>query len=207
ANRIGTFSMLNVLRLMTELEMTVEEVDACTGPAVGWPKSATFRTADIVGLDVLTSVVRNIYENVPDDESRDIYRVPPLVEEMAKRGWLGDKTRRGFYQRVAKDGEAHILSLDWQKMDYRPQQKARFASIEAGKTIEDTRARLRTLLAPIFSGQGGDKGAKFLWPEVVLSVGAGPRVLLRFSVCGVQASRRARRRHYSEIAQGALKRD
>src|SRR5205807_2164386 len=140
-----TFSMLNVLRLMTELEMTVEEVDACTGPAVGWPKSATFRTADIVGLDVLTSVVRNIYENVPDDESRDIYRVPPLVEEMAKRGWLGDKTRRGFYQRVAKDGEAHILSLDWQKMDYRPQQKARFASIEAGKTIEDTRARLRTL--------------------------------------------------------------
>jgi len=163
ANRIGTFSMLNVLRLMTELEMTVEEVDACTGPAVGWPKSATFRTADIVGLDVLTSVVRNIYENVPDDESRDIYRVPPLVEEMAKRGWLGDKTRRGFYQRVAKDGEAHILSLDWQKMDYRPQQKARFASIEAGKTIEDTRARLRTLLAPIFSGQGGDKGAKFLW--------------------------------------------
>src|SRR5229473_3139284 len=163
ANRIGTFSMLNVLRLMTELEMTVEEVDACTGPAVGWPKSATFRTADIVGLDVLTSVVRNIYENVPDDESRDIYRVPPLVEEMAKRGWLGEKTRRGFYQRVAKDGEAHILSLDWQKMDYRPQQKARFASIEAGKTIEDTRARLRTLLAPIFSGQGGDKGAKFLW--------------------------------------------
>src|SRR5467141_629422 len=163
ANRIGTFSMLNALRLMGTLGMTGEEVDACTGPAVGWPKSATFRTADIVGLDVLTSVVRNIYENVPDDESRDIYRVPPLVEEMAKRGWLGEKTRRGFYQRVAKDGEAHILSLDWQKMDYRPQQKARFASIEAGKTIEHTRARLRTLLAPIFSGQGGDKGAKFLW--------------------------------------------
>ena len=166
ANRIGTFSMLNVLRLMAELGMTVEEVDACTGPAVGWPKSATFRTADIVGLDVLVSVVRNIYENVPGDESRDIYRVPPLVEEMAKRGWLGDKTGRGFYQRVKKAGPPaadEILTLDWQKMEYRPRQKARFASIETGKTIEDTTERLRALLAPVFSGQGADKGAQFLW--------------------------------------------
>jgi len=166
ANRIGTFSMLNVLRLMAELGMTVEEVDACTGPAVGWPKSATFRTADIVGLDVLVSVVRNIYENVPGDESREIYRVPPLVEEMAKRGWLGDKTGRGFYQRVKKAGPPatdEILTLDWQKMEYRPRQKARFTSIETGKTIEDTRERLRALLAPVFSGQGADKGAQFLW--------------------------------------------
>src|SRR2546426_6998541 len=163
ANRIGTFSMLNVLRLMTELEMTVEEVDACTGPAVGWPKSATFRTADIVGLDVLTSVVRNIYENVPDDESRDIYRVPPLVEEMAKRGWLGEKTRRGFYQRVAKDGEAEILTLDVNTFEYRPRQKARFASLEMGKTIEDTRERLRALVGPVLAGQPADKAQTFIW--------------------------------------------
>ncbi len=169
ANRIGTFSVLNVLRLMTELEMTVEEVDACTGPAVGWPKSATFRTADIVGLDVLVSVVRNIYENVPGDESREIYRVPPLIEEMVRRGWLGEKTGRGFYQRVKKAGPPavdEILTLDWQKMDYRPQQKARFASIEMGKTIEDTRERLCALLAPVFSGQGGDKASKFLWGAI-----------------------------------------
>ncbi len=166
ANRIGTFSLLNVLRLMAQFEMTVEEVDACTGPAVGWPKSATFRTADIVGLDVLVSVVRNIYENVPDDESREIYRVPPFIEEMSKRGWLGEKTGRGFYQRVKKDGEGEILSLDWQKMDYRPQQKARLASIEAGKNIEDTQERLRALLAPVFAGPGGDKGAKFLWGAI-----------------------------------------
>ena len=170
ANRIGTFSMLNVLRLMRELEMTVEEVDACTGPAVGWPKSATFRTADIVGLDVVVSVVRNIYENVPDDESREIYRVPPLIEEMVKRGWLGDKTGRGFYQRLPgkKDasGESEILSLDWQKMDYRPRQKAKFASIETGKTIEETRERLRALLAPVLAGQGGDEGAQFLWGAI-----------------------------------------
>src|SRR6516165_12803028 len=92
ANRIGTFSILNALRLMGSLGMTVEEVDACTGPAVGWPKSATFRTADIVGLDVLVHVVENIYQNAPADESRDMYRVPALVERMVERGWLGDKS-------------------------------------------------------------------------------------------------------------------
>src|SRR5439155_546190 len=100
AKRIGTFSMLNALRLMNRLQMTVEEVDACTGPAVGWPKSATFRTADIVGLDVLVHVVKNIYETAPNDESRETYKVPALVEEMVKRGWLGDKTGQGFYKKV-----------------------------------------------------------------------------------------------------------
>ncbi|HLE36135.1 MAG TPA: 3-hydroxyacyl-CoA dehydrogenase family protein, partial [Candidatus Acidoferrales bacterium] len=125
ANRIGTFSMLNVLRLMREMDLTIEEIDACTGPAVGWPKSATFRTADIVGLDVLVHVVRNIYENAPNDESREIYRVPPLVEDMLKRGWLGEKTGGGFYQRVKKEGEREILTLDWKTMEYRPRLKAR----------------------------------------------------------------------------------
>jgi 3-hydroxyacyl-CoA dehydrogenase len=166
ANRIGTFSMLNVLRLMRELEMTIEEVDACTGPAVGWPKSATFRTADLVGLDLLTHVVRNIYENVPDDESREIYRVPPLIEEMVKRGWLGAKSGQGFYKRVKPDGQSEILSLDWQKMEYRARQKAKFASIEAGKMIEDTRERLKALLGPVLAGQGGDKASRFLWGAI-----------------------------------------
>ena len=82
ANRIGTFAILNSIVQMQALGMTIEEVDTCTGPAVGWPKSATFRTADIVGLDVLVHVIRNIYENAPDDESREMYRVPKLVEEM-----------------------------------------------------------------------------------------------------------------------------
>src|ERR1700680_1874581 len=120
ANRIGTFSMLNALRLMGTLGMTVEEVDACTGPAVGWPKSATFRTVDIVGLDVLVHVIRNIYENAPDDESRELYRVPALIESMMERGWLGEKTGSGFYKRVkGSGGESEILTLDWQKMEYR----------------------------------------------------------------------------------------
>jgi len=163
ANRIGTFSMLNALRLMGTLGMTVEEVDACTGPAVGWPKSATFRTADIVGLDVLVHVVKNIYETAPNDESRESYKVPALVEEMAKRGWLGDKTGQGFYKKVKGEGEKEILTLDVNTMEYRPRQKARFASLEMGKAIEDTRDRLRALVGPVLEGQKGDKAQQFLW--------------------------------------------
>jgi len=163
ANRIGTFSMLNALRLMGTLGMTVEEVDACTGPAVGWPKSATFRTADIVGLDVLVHVVKNIYETAPNDESRESYKVPALVEEMAKRGWLGDKTGQGFYKKVKGSGEKEILTLDVNTMEYRARQKARFGSLEMGKAIEDTRERLRALVGPLLEGQKGDKAQQFLW--------------------------------------------
>jgi 3-hydroxyacyl-CoA dehydrogenase len=163
ANRIGTFSMLNALRLMNKLGMTIEEVDACTGPAIGQPKSAIFRTADIVGLDVLMHVVKNIYETATDDESREMYKVPAFVEEMAKRKWLGDKTGQGFYKKLRGEGEKEILTFDINTMDYRPRQKARFASIEAGKTIEDTADRLRALVGPVLQGQTGDKAQQFLW--------------------------------------------
>ena len=163
ANRIGTYSLLNALRLMSTLGLTVEEVDACTGPAVGWPKSATFRTADIVGLDILMHVVKNIYETAPNDESREAYKVPVFVEEMARRGWIGDKTGQGFYKRVKSEGEKEILTLDLNTMEYRARQKARFASIEAGKTIEDTRERLRALVTPLFEGQKTDKAQQFIW--------------------------------------------
>jgi 3-hydroxyacyl-CoA dehydrogenase len=183
ANRIGTFSMLTSLSLMARFGMSVEEVDACTGPAIGWPKSATFRTADIVGLDVLTNVVRNIYENVPQDESRELYRIPPLVEEMTRRGWLGEKSGRGFYQRVKKSpdkgGDSEILALDPGTMEYRPRQKARFASLEMARPIDDPRARLEAILGPVIAGQPGsptragvgrvgmeqpgDKAQQFLW--------------------------------------------
>jgi 3-hydroxyacyl-CoA dehydrogenase len=166
ANRIGTFSMLNALRLMGTLGMSVEEVDSCTGPVIGQPKSATFRTADLVGLDVLLHVVKNIYESVPNDESRETYKVPVLLEEMARRGWLGDKTGQGFYKRVKGDGEKEILTLDVHTMEYRPRQKARFGSLEAAKSIEDTPQRLRALLAPILEGQKGDKAQQFLWGSI-----------------------------------------
>jgi len=163
ANRIGTFSMLNALRLMQSLCMTVEEVDACTGPAIGQPKSATFRTADIVGLDVLVHVVKNIYETAPNDESREFYKVPALVEEMFKRNMLGDKTGQGFYKKVKGAGEKEILTLDTNTFEYRPRQKAKFGSIEAGKAIDDTRERLRSLVSPILAGQPGDKAQQFIW--------------------------------------------
>jgi len=170
ANRIGTFSILNVIRQMQGLEMTIEEVDACTGPAIGQPKSATFRTGDLVGLDILAHVVRNIYDNVTTDESRDIYKVPPFMDEMLKRGWLGDKTGGGFYKKVKQGAESEILTLDWQKMEYRPRLKAKFPSIEAGKAIEDTRERLRALLAPALDGKGdgkgGDKANRLLWSSL-----------------------------------------
>lgn len=166
ANRIGTYSMLNVLRLMDALGMTIEEVDACTGPVIGQPKSATFRTADIVGLDVLLHVVKNIYDSVPNDESRQMYRVPAVVEEMARRGWLGDKTGQGFYKRVKGEGEKEILTLDLQTMEYRPRQKARFASLEAAKGIENTQERLRALLGPVLAGQKVDKAQQFLWGTI-----------------------------------------
>jgi len=164
ANRIGTFSMLNALRLMAELDLTVEEVDACTGPAIGQPKSATFRTADLVGLDVLAHVVRNIYDTVPNDESREIYRLPTMIDQMMKRGSLGEKTGGGFYKRVKKGGgESEILTLDTKTMEYRPRQKAKFASIEAGKMIDDTRERLRSFVGPILEGKVVDKAARFIW--------------------------------------------
>jgi 3-hydroxyacyl-CoA dehydrogenase len=163
ANRIGTFSMLNALRNMGTLGMTVEEVDACTGPAVGYPKSATFRTADLVGIDVLAHVVKNIYETAPNDESREIYRLPVFVEEMLKRGWLGDKTGQGFYKKVKGAGEKEILTLDLNTMEYRARQKPKFASIDAAKAIEDTRERLRALVGPLLEGQKGDKAQQFIW--------------------------------------------
>jgi 3-hydroxyacyl-CoA dehydrogenase len=166
ANRIGTFSMVNAINQMQALDMTIEEVDACTGPAVGWPKSATFRTADIVGLDVLVHVIRNIYENVPDDESREVYRVPPLIEALIERGWLGEKTGSGFYKRVKKGAESEILALDWHTMEYRARQKARFGSIDAGKAIEDTRERIRAIVAPAIEGKGGDKASRFVWTSL-----------------------------------------
>jgi 3-hydroxyacyl-CoA dehydrogenase len=166
ANRIGTFSLLNAVHQMQELGMSVEEVDACTGPAIGWPKSGTFRLLDIVGLDVLVHVVRNIYEAAPNDEARELYRVPQLMEEMMRRGWLGDKTGGGFYKRVKGAGEAEILGLDWQKLEYRPRQKSKFGSIEAGRSIDGTSERLAALVGPALDGKEGDKASRFLWASM-----------------------------------------
>jgi 3-hydroxyacyl-CoA dehydrogenase len=163
ANRIGAYSILVAFAAMQTLDMTIEEVDACTGPAIGQPKSSTFRTADIVGLDVLARVVRNIHDSIPNDESRDAYRLPEFLEEMLKRGWLGEKAGQGFYKRVRGSADKEILVLDWRALKYRPRQKARFASLDAGKFIEGTSERLRALVGPAMRGEGGDKASRFLW--------------------------------------------
>jgi 3-hydroxyacyl-CoA dehydrogenase len=163
-NRIGTFSVLNVIRLMQEMGLTIEEVDALTGQAVGWPKSATFRTIDLVGLDILGHVVGNMTTNVHDERS-DL-RLPEFFGQMLQKKWLGDKTKGGFYKKAkSTDGkEDERLALDWKMLEYHPRQKPKFPALDMAKSIEDTGTRLRTLLGLDGSGpQKGDKAGAFLW--------------------------------------------
>src|SRR3989442_2351468 len=160
ANRIGTFSVLNVMRLMQEMDLSVEEVDALTGQVVGWPKSATFRTIDLVGLDILGHVVSNM-EEADGGRGRPPHTLPEFYKEMLERKWLGDKTRGGFYKK-AKDDER--LALDWKTLEYHTRQKPRIPALEMAKNIEDTGARVRMLLGLDGQPQKGDKAGAFLWP-------------------------------------------
>ncbi|MGB8115651.1 MAG: 3-hydroxyacyl-CoA dehydrogenase NAD-binding domain-containing protein [Candidatus Sulfotelmatobacter sp.] len=170
ANRIGTFSVLNVMRLMQEMGLTIEEVDALTGQAVGWPKSATFRTIDLVGLDILGHVVSNMTANVHDERSE--LRLPDFFTHMLERKLLGDKTKGGFYKKnvgrppsAAESGkEDERLALDWKTLEYHPRGKPKFPALDMAKNIEETGARLRMLLGLEGSGpQKGDKAGAFLW--------------------------------------------
>jgi 3-hydroxyacyl-CoA dehydrogenase len=170
ANRIGTFSVLNAMRLMREMDLTIEEVDALTGQAVGWPKSATFRTIDLVGLDILGHVVGNMTTKVHDE--RGDFRLPDFFTQMLERKWLGDKAKGGFYKKsagraptpVEPGGQDERLALDWKTLEYHPRQKPKFAALDMAKNIEDTGARLRMLLGLEGSGPPkGDKAGAFLW--------------------------------------------
>ena len=162
-NRIGTFSVLNVMRLMQEMDLNIEEVDALTGQAVGWPKSATFRTIDLVGLDILGHVVGNMTKNVRDERS-DL-KLPDFFNHMIEHKWLGDKTKGGFYKKSKSDGkEEERLALDWKTLQYHPRQKPKFAALDMAKNVEDTGTRVRTLLGLNGSApQKGDKAGAFLW--------------------------------------------
>jgi 3-hydroxyacyl-CoA dehydrogenase len=162
-NRIGTFSVLNVMRLMQEMDLSVEEVDALTGQTVGWPRSATFRTIDLVGLDILGHVVSNMTQNVHDERSE--LQVPAFFRQMLERKWLGDKTKGGFYKKLKGGGkEDERMALDWKTLEYHPRQKPKFAALDMAKNVEETGARIRMLLG-LDGGASpkGDKASNFLW--------------------------------------------
>lgn len=156
ANRIGTFTTMNVIRVMQQGGYTIEEIDALTGPAMGLPKSATFRTLDIVGLDVLAHVVGNLAQSLPNDERRELFELPDFVRQMLERKLLGEKTKQGFYKKVkgSGDGDGEILTLDLHTMEYRPRQRPKFASLEMAQNIEDSRQRVASLVrSPDRAGQ------------------------------------------------------
>ncbi len=164
ANRIGTFSVLNVMRLMQEMDLSIEDVDAMTGDAVGWPKSATFRTIDLVGLDILGHVAGNMEKAGGQESPPHPSPLPDFYKQMLERKWLGDKTKGGFYKKVKGSGkEEERLALDWKTLEYRPRQKPRFPALDMAKNIEDPGARLRMLLGLEGSPQKGDKAGAFLW--------------------------------------------
>lgn len=146
ANRIGSFSFLSAIHAMEDLDLTIEEVDALTGPIIGNPKSASFRTADLVGLDTLVHVAGNVFEGAPDDENREIFRTPAFVEEMLVKNLLGEKTEGGFYKKT-KDSQGNrvILSLEWRTLEHTPQKPVRFGSLEAAKNIPGTSGKIKSL--------------------------------------------------------------
>ena len=161
ANRIGTFGALVTMRTMLDDGYSIEEVDKMTGPAAGRPKTATFRTFDLVGLDVFAHVVKNLHENLPDDPERDMFVMPEFVTKMIERGLLGNKTRAGFYQRKKGEGDKReIWTLDTATLDYRAAQKVKLPSLDMARNIEDTRERLKTLV------WSKDRVGAFLWKTI-----------------------------------------
>ncbi len=155
ANRIGVFSMMAIMRIMDKLGMNVDDIEALTGPMIGRPKSATFRTADVVGIDTLVKVANGVAANCPNDEAKEIFTIPAWLEKIVANNWLGDKTGQGFFQKQKSAAGKEILTLNLQTMEYAARQKPKFASLEAAKPIEDLKTRLKMLLA------GTDKAGEF----------------------------------------------
>ncbi len=169
ANRIGTFAMLNGVRLMQEQGLTIEEVDALSGSAIGWPRTGTFRLADMVGIDVLASVARNFSRSRAEDAAA--VQLPEFIEKMLERRWLGDKSGQGFYKKADKNflanagkdeqGKDIRLALDWKTLEYQPAGRPKFPTLEMAKNAETLPERLRMLLE---GDPRKDKAAAFYWP-------------------------------------------
>jgi 3-hydroxyacyl-CoA dehydrogenase len=175
ANRIGLFGVMTILRMLEAGDYSIEEIDAITGPAIGRPKSATFRTMDIAGIDILGHVATNLAGRLADDRARDAFELTPLVRALIERGWIGEKAGQGFYKRAkAADGGSEILSLDPKTLDYRPKQSARLPALEAARSIDDVGRRLKTLFL------GSDKVGAFLratlGPTLVYAAQVAPEI-------------------------------
>jgi 3-hydroxyacyl-CoA dehydrogenase len=156
ANRIGVFAIMSLLHQVEKMQLTVAEVDKLTGPVLGRPKSATFRTTDVVGLDTMIHVANGLYANCKDDANRDEFKLPAFVAKMSENKWLGDKTGQGFYKKVKSDsGKSEILELNLNTLEYQPQTKVRYATLEATKTIDNLKQRM-----PVLFG-GTDKAGEF----------------------------------------------
>lgn len=155
-NRIGIYGIQSLFHLVTEMGLTIEEVDKLTGPVIGRPKSATFRTVDVVGLDTLVHVANGIYENCPEDEEHELFKLPAFIDTMMENKWLGSKTGQGFYKKIKnEDGSSEIVSLDLDSMEYRKKKRASFATLEMTKSVDKVIDRFKVLV------NGKDKAGEF----------------------------------------------
>lgn len=155
ANRIGVYGIMALFNSIESLGLNIDEVDALTGPLIGRPRSATFRTADVVGIDTLVKVAKGVYDNCPDDEAREVFIIPAWLEKMVANNWLGDKTGQGFFKKgKSASGEKEILTLDLNTFEYKPRSKPKFSSVEAAKPVDDLKQRLKMLFsAPDKAGE------------------------------------------------------
>lgn len=158
-NRMGTFAMMNTIRVMQSMDLTIEEVDALTGAVLGWPKTGTFRLSDLVGIDVLSNVVKNFLERVRDERS-DL-ALPPFIDRMLEQNWLGDKVGQGFYKKTKNTaGEEVRLGLDWRTLEYRPSERAKFPMVEMAKNSDSLADRIKMILS---GDPTKDRAAEFYW--------------------------------------------
>src|SRR5258705_3848086 len=165
ANRIGDFGMMAIMNVIEKLKLIIDEIDALTGPIIGRPKSATFRTADVVGIDTLVKVAKGVYDNAPTDESKEIFTITGWLDKIVANNWLGDKTGQGFFKKIKlpitqgspeeRKSDKEIQVLDLKTLEYKPRVKPRFATVDAAKPVDDLKERLKILFA------GQDKAGEF----------------------------------------------
>jgi 3-hydroxyacyl-CoA dehydrogenase len=162
ANRVGVFSMMSVLHIMEKLALSIDEIEALTGPIMGRPKSATFRTADVVGIDTLVKVAGGVAANCPNDEAKNIFTLPTWLEKMVAQNWLGDKTGQGFFKKIKTASSKEILTLNLKTFEYEPRVKTKMASIGAAKAIESLPERIKNLYTVADGAKAIDKGQIFV---------------------------------------------